>query len=116
MTGLAAKRRWINVSKIDQSLNNPSQGTYVKVIPGGYVEGPRMDEMVKNTPYFRETTAHLTLSEIEPLIKKETSVELLRVMATVEHHTGKRDAIIKLFDAQIKSLLEPESSANNKSV
>lgn len=109
MTGLADKRRWVNISKLDQGIMNPKQAAYQIVIPGAFVEGAHFEPQVKNCPWFRETTQHLTPKELALFIKDETDVELLKNMATVEHYTGKREAVIKMLDDRVKFLIEGKS-------
>lgn len=112
MTGLAAQRRWINISKLDQSVYNSKQGAYQTVVPGSFIEGGHVAEDVKNCPWFRETTAHFTTKEIYPLIQEETDINLLKTMVVAEQYTGRREGIVKMFDMRIK-VLTKELEANH---
>jgi hypothetical protein len=112
MTGLAEKRRWINISRVDQAYLDSKQGSYKVVVPGSFAEGSHVASGVVNCPWFRETTAHLTQKEIYPLLQEETDVELLKNLALVEQYTGKRESIVKMIDARVKALTEAKPNGN----
>jgi hypothetical protein len=112
MTGLAEKRRWVNISKVDQAFFNSKQGAYQTVVPGAFVEGAHVEAGVKNCPWFRETTAHLTQKEIYPLVQEEADMELLKHLVVVEQYTGRRESVIKIFDTRVKALSEVKHNGN----
>jgi hypothetical protein len=112
MTGLLEKRRWINISKVDQAFFNSKQGAYQTVPPGSFVEGAHVEAGVKNCPWFRETTAHLVQKELYVLVQEETDIELLKHLAVVEQYTGRRDSCIKIFDNRVKVLSEAKPNGN----
>jgi hypothetical protein len=116
MTGLAKNRRWVNISRLDQSFFNQKQGQYQTVVPGAFVEGDSIADAVKNCPWFRETTAHLVQKELYALVQEETDVELLKHLAVIEQYTGKRESCVKIFDMRVKVLTEGQPNghtANN---
>lgn len=112
MTGLAEKRRWINISRVDQAFWNSKQGGYQTVVPGAFVEGAHVEAGVKNCPWFRETTAHLVQKELYVLVQEETDIELLKHLAVIEQYTGRRESCIKIFDNRVKALTEAKPHGN----
>jgi len=103
-SSLSYRRRWMNVSKMDQRIFETSQGAYRTVASGAYVEGEQWESIVKNSPAFREVTSHLTQKEIYPLIQEEDDTALLQRFIAIENSQGPRTPVINMLEARINKI------------
>jgi hypothetical protein len=111
---LMNSRRWVNKTKLNQSVHNRMQDEYVKVVPGGCVQGAQFSEVLKHSPYFREVLYHLTPKELYPLIQAEKDKNLLTHLSAVERYDSNRTSVIRMFEVRLKVLRKEELTVADK--
>lgn len=103
-TKLADARRWVNTTKLLQAVHNRPQNEFVRVHPGGCVEGAQFEAVCKE-PTFKEVLYHIRPDELYELTQKESNVELLEHLAAVEQYSDDpRKAVVSMFRARIKQI------------
>lgn len=111
--GFTAVRRFVNLSRMEQRVQNPKQGSYESVKPKEYVEGAEYVHCISN-PFLRETTAHLTEEEVFRRAQVETDVDLLKRLAMIEtNEIQPRHSVVKVLQARIKKLEKDDAAADN---
>ena len=104
MSSLSENRRWINISSVEQRIKNASNGSYIGVPPGEFIEGGRWAAELRGVPFFRETTEHLPQKQFYKLIQDEQDVALLTHMLALEQSTQNRETTVKFLENRIRML------------
>jgi hypothetical protein len=107
-------RRFVNVSRIPQSILDTKRCFFVTVAPGKGIDGERFAHLAKNPRKFRETMTHLTADQVRLLVKDERDVALLNQLMLLEHNELNRSEVIRRIKDQVKQLHKGENAESSQ--
>lgn len=84
MSELLNRRKFINKSRLLQSVFNTKTKSFVRVEPGRVVEGDGFDALSRDRKIWRESIAHVPHIEIMKLLKQETDAKAVKRLLAIE--------------------------------